>query len=161
MSRLDGGVGMPSSTSRSCRRSRSRPGIRLAPAPAGVPVERLVGRGLVRPLTVRPAFGVCASSRSRPVPPARGRGAVFERRCAAPEVFFLAGDGFFVLADGFFAVFRLPAVAAGVFLAGVRPARFGGAFRAVRPGFRAVLRLVFRVLSDARAAFLAPAALRG
>jgi hypothetical protein len=30
----------------------------------------MVRIGLVRPLTVRPVFGVCASSRSRPVPPA-------------------------------------------------------------------------------------------
>jgi hypothetical protein len=43
---------------------------RVSPAPLPVPVERLVGIGLVRPLTVRPLSGVCASSLSRPVPPA-------------------------------------------------------------------------------------------
>jgi hypothetical protein len=36
-----------------------------------VPVERLVGIGLVRPRTERPASGVCASVDSRPVPPTR------------------------------------------------------------------------------------------
>jgi hypothetical protein len=34
-------------------------------------VERIVGIGLVRPRTERPVSGVWASSRSRPVPPAR------------------------------------------------------------------------------------------
>src|SRR3990172_2993991 len=44
--------------------------MRLLPAPAGVPVEGFVGIGFVRPLTLRPVSGVCASSLSRPVPPA-------------------------------------------------------------------------------------------
>jgi hypothetical protein len=42
----------------------------VLPAPAAVPVERLVGNGLVGPLTLRPVSGVCERSRSRPVPPA-------------------------------------------------------------------------------------------
>jgi hypothetical protein len=39
----------------------------VLPAPAGVPVDRRVGIGLVRPFTVRPARGVWARVRSRPV----------------------------------------------------------------------------------------------
>ena len=47
-----------SSTSRSCLRSRSRPGARrVSPAPAAVPVERLVGIGLVRPRHGAPGLG--------------------------------------------------------------------------------------------------------
>jgi hypothetical protein len=46
--------------------------MRVPPAPAAVPVERLVGIGFVGPLTERPVSGVWASSRSRPVPPRRG-----------------------------------------------------------------------------------------
>jgi hypothetical protein len=34
-------------------------------------VDRIVGMGLVRPRTERPVSGVCARSRSRPVPPSR------------------------------------------------------------------------------------------
>ena len=41
----------------------------MSPAPAGVPVDRFVGIGFVRPLTLRPASGVCASVFSRPRPP--------------------------------------------------------------------------------------------
>ena len=37
-----------------------------------MPVDRLVGIGLVRPFTDRPVSGVCASVSSRPVPPRRG-----------------------------------------------------------------------------------------
>jgi hypothetical protein len=44
----------------------------VLPAPAAVPVDRFVGIGLVGPLTERPVSGVCARSRSRPVPPALG-----------------------------------------------------------------------------------------
>jgi hypothetical protein len=70
MFRLDGGSGMDSSTSRNWRRSRWSAGTcRESPAPAGDPVERIVRIGFVRPLTVRPVSGVCARSRSRPVPP--------------------------------------------------------------------------------------------
>ncbi len=71
-SRLDGGLGTVSSSSRSCRRSRSSPGDRrVLPAPAGVPVDRFVGIGLVGPRTERPVSGVCARSFSMPVPPRR------------------------------------------------------------------------------------------
>jgi len=41
----------------------------MVPAPAAVPVERLVGMGLVGPRRLRPASGVCARVSSRPVPP--------------------------------------------------------------------------------------------
>lgn len=54
-----------------------------------MPVERLVGNGLVGPSTVRPVSGVCARSRSRPLPP--GVAAAFRvsvRRAGA--VFFFA-----------------------------------------------------------------------
>jgi|SRR5688572_22418118 len=72
MSRLEGGPSIVSSISRSCFRARSSPGaFRVLPAPAAVPVERLVGIGLVSPRTVRPVAGVWASSLSRPVPPRR------------------------------------------------------------------------------------------
>jgi len=61
-------------------------------------VDRFVGIGLVRPLTVRPASGVCASSLSRPVPPAlgltvfdRGRLAVFFFTFAGRRAVFLIG----------------------------------------------------------------------
>lgn len=43
----------------------------MLPAPLGVPVDRLVGIGLVGPRTERPVSGVWASSRSMPVPPGR------------------------------------------------------------------------------------------
>ncbi len=82
--------GIASSTSRRWRRSRSRSGAwRLVPAPAGVPVERLVGNGLVRPWTLRPVSGVCARVRSRPLPP---RAAAFfaAGRLLAGEVFLAA-----------------------------------------------------------------------
>ena len=70
MSRLEGGPWTVSSASRSCLRSRSRPGAcREPPAPAGVPVERRVRIGLVRPFTVRPVSGVWERLSSRPVPP--------------------------------------------------------------------------------------------
>src|SRR5258708_18063396 len=72
MFRLEGARCSDSSTSRSCLRSRSRPGTRRAsPAPEAVPVDRFVGIGLVRPVTVRPVAGVWDSVDSRPVPPAR------------------------------------------------------------------------------------------
>ena len=72
MSRLEGGVGTFSSISRSSRRCRSSLGARrVLPAPAAVPVDRRVGMGFVRPLTVRPVAGVWASRLSRPVPPRR------------------------------------------------------------------------------------------
>ncbi len=70
MFKLEGGVLTDSSTSRSCLRSRSSPGTRRkSPAPAAVPVERLVFIGLVRPVMVRPVAGVWESVDSRPVPP--------------------------------------------------------------------------------------------
>src|SRR5205823_8814324 len=70
MLRLDGGPGIDSSISRSCLRSRSRPGARrVPPAPAAVPVDRRVGIGFVIPRTERPVSGVWASVSSRPVPP--------------------------------------------------------------------------------------------
>jgi hypothetical protein len=72
MSRLDGGVGTPSSISRSVRRVRSRRGDRVVPAPAGVPVDRFVGSGFVGPRRERPAAGVWDRVSSRPLPPARG-----------------------------------------------------------------------------------------
>jgi hypothetical protein len=43
---------------------------RESPAPEGVPVERFVGMGFVRPRTERPVSGVWSSVASRPVPPA-------------------------------------------------------------------------------------------
>jgi len=50
-----------------------------------VPVDRFVGIGFVRPRTVLPAAGVCASVSSRPVPPA------FVRAFARPR---FGGVGF-------------------------------------------------------------------
>jgi hypothetical protein len=64
----------------------------------------MVRIGLVRPRTVRPVSGVCAKSRSRPVPPAR--------RAARAGAFFVAAfflEAARVLAAGrFFAAGRLP-----------------------------------------------------
>src|SRR6267378_2446505 len=84
MFRLDGGPCTDSSTSRSCLRSRSSPGTRReSPAPAAVPVDRLVGIGLVRPWTLRPVAGVCDRVDSRPVPPTRRVVLALARTCRA------------------------------------------------------------------------------
>jgi len=73
----------------------------MVPAPAAVPVERLVGNGLVRPRVVRPVSGVWARVSSRPVPPAlslvvgpRFDDAVLE--VALAGVFRLAGGAAFL-----------------------------------------------------------------
>ena len=85
MLRLEGASWSDSSTSRSCLRSRSRPGARrVSPAPDAVPVDRRVAIGLVGPVMVRPVAGVWSSVDSRPVPPARFFDAAF-------VVTFLAG----------------------------------------------------------------------
>jgi hypothetical protein len=143
MLRLDGGPGTDSSISRSCFRSRSRPGARrLLPAPAAVPVDRFVGIGFVIPRTDRPVSAVCASVSSRPVPPAlsfvegpRGRAAlVFARRTPVLRLAARAG----------FVAFRR-ALPCGV----LAPAVF-------RPVFRPALE-VFRAPAPLRAAARAPA----
>jgi len=54
----------------------------VLPAPASVFVDRFVGNGFVGPRTDRPVSGVCASSRSLPVPPA-GRDPVDAERFLA------------------------------------------------------------------------------
>ena len=94
MSRLEGGPSTDSSISRSCLRSRSSYGAwRLVPAPAGVPVDRRVAMGLVRPFTVRPVSGVWARVDSRPLPP-RARlppfAAVFREPAGLADAFRLA-----------------------------------------------------------------------
>jgi hypothetical protein len=100
MLRLEGGVWTVSSISRSRFRSRSRPGARrVSPAPAAVPVDRLVGIGFVRPRTDRPVSGVWARVDSRPFPPAFARFAGFGAAFA-----FRAG-AFRDLAFGFFEAF--------------------------------------------------------
>src|SRR3954454_18180503 len=105
-SRLEGGLGTVSSSSRSCRRSRSSPGDRrLLPAPAGDPVDRFVGIGLVGPRTERPVSGVCARSFSIPVPPRRrAPRAVLARAPAARNCFIdrLADDARFADDAAFF-----------------------------------------------------------
>jgi hypothetical protein len=86
-----------------------------------VPVERIVGIGLVRPRTERPVSGVWSSSLSRPVPPSRALVRFTERRWAAflapplTPVVFLAPPRFAVadLPD-VFAVF--PVFGAAAFL---------------------------------------------
>lgn len=106
MSRLDGGPCTVSSSSRSCLRARSSPGAwRELPAPAGVPVERRVRIGLVRPFTVRPVLGVWARVSSRPLPPALRRLAAF---AGLRAVFRAAGRDVLREADVFraFAAFR-------------------------------------------------------
>ena len=132
------------------------------PAPAGVPVERLVGKGLVGPLTLRPASGVWARSRSRPRPPGRPVAAFVPDRLAA-DVLRAAGrlpDGLALAAPvvlrpeafrALLAVFRPLVFRPLVFRALVFPER---AFRA--PVFRLVFRLDVRRLAAGRlgAAFL-------
>jgi hypothetical protein len=111
-SRLDGGLGTVSSTSRSWRRARSSPGARLKPpAPDGVPVERLVGMGLVGPRRRRPVSGVWASVDSRPVPPPR---AALPAPRALAAFFLLPGRGGFVAC--FLAALPLGVLAPAVFL---------------------------------------------
>ncbi len=98
-----------------------------------MPVERLVGIGLVRPVTLRPVAGVCASVDSRPVPPRRffrepvfaaARGAALFGRLALEAVDRRFGaDALLDLAAGFFVRFFV--------------ARFFCAF-ALRAGFLAI-----------------------
>ena len=106
MSRLEGGPWMVSSSSRSCFRSRSRPGAwRDVPAPAGVPVDRRVRIGFVRPFTVRPVSGVCDRVSSRPLPPARrGLAGRVLRGEGASERGFCRVDGTFPRDRGFWRV---------------------------------------------------------
>lgn len=145
---------MCSSTSRSCRRDRASPGAWLrSPAPAGVPVERMVRIGFVGPLTERPLSGVWARSRSRPVPPSRGRRllAALFRLFADPLADFAAV--FLDFAEAFldFAAVFLDVGAAFLVLDAARRAVLRlAAFAVLRPVLRlaAALRLVpafFRV----------------
>src|SRR5262245_16926459 len=68
----------------------------MLPAPAGVPVERFVGIGFVRPFTERPVSGVWASVFSRPVPPTLGFGEAARLRAAGRAVFRVFFVVFFV-----------------------------------------------------------------
>ena len=91
----------------------------MLPAPAEVPVERRVGRGLVGPCRVRPVSGVWARFSSRPVPPRRAAGRAGAVRFAAgragrAERVFLAGAetlAFFAVALRTTAFFRAGATA--------------------------------------------------
>ena len=146
MFRLDGAWWIDSSTSRSCLRSRSRPGARrVSPAPEAVPVERLVGIGLVKPVMVRPVAGVWESVDSRPVPPTR-----FFFAAAFFGLFF--GAAFLAFGAGFFAALRGAAFLGRLALARRAVRRFGAdalfAFAltvfffwafALRAGFLAIL----------------------
>src|SRR6187399_646972 len=123
MLRLEGGVWTVSSTSRSRLRSRSNPGARLmSPAPAAVPVDRLVGMGLVLPRTDRPVSGVCARVASRPFPPVLFRFAGFSLAFALGRVLVLGLALALDFSDlaAFFAVER-PFGAADLFLVFLAP----------------------------------------
>src|SRR5437764_6519024 len=146
MLRLDGGPGTDSSTSRSCFRSRSRPGARrVLPAPAAVPVDRLVGIGFVIPRTERPVSGVWESVSSRPEPPALSLVEAPRERApfaARPPALRLPGLGGFVafFLRAFPCGVRAPAVLRPVFrlaLAVLRaPAPLRAAARAPAPALR-------------------------
>jgi hypothetical protein len=155
MSRLDGGPSCDSSTSRSWRRSRSSLGDRVAPAPAGVPVDRRVRIGLVGPVVVRPAAGVWLKVRSWPLPPRLTPRVVFAFGCAAdffdPAFLFDAFRTGFraVLDEDFRAAFRLVAFRAGDFREPVFLARDGAflAFRALARPFLDAFRAPARPLA--------------
>ena len=159
-----------SSSSRSCLRLRSRPGAwRELPAPAGVPVERRVGIGLVRPRTLRPVSGVWSKVLSRPVPPTFARVLAVELRRARPEfclvdaprraeVAFADLTGLLVFFDAFFFVARFTAGFRELALAAFRA---GAAFRLPgRGGLVGCLRRALPCGVFAPAVFLLPPAVR-
>jgi hypothetical protein len=99
-----------------------------------VPVDRFVGIGLVRPVTLRPVAGVCASVDSRPVPPRRFFGEPF---FAAARDAALFGRLALEAVDRRFGADALLDLAAGFFVRFVI-GRFFCAF-ALRAGFLAIL----------------------
>jgi len=111
----------------------------VLPAPAAVPVDRFVGIGLVGPCTLRPVCGVCASSSSRPVPPAL--------RFVDERARFGDGRDRRAFACGFFAAAVFRAVRRPAFRARLRPAPLRADARAAEPA-RLFDRVRFRRLLD-------------